>query len=415
MRRILLIIAFIIVVIGIGVLIYFMFFRDVFAPTNGNVNTGTNGVLPISNGNINRIVTNTTINGFPNVNGGTGTNTNTSTLPDTVARGGVTVTKAVTDTPALSPTIATDGSIVYYDPLTGKFYRVSADGSTKTELSDRVFPQASEVEWSPSKTSAIITFPDQSKVLFDFATGRQTTLPKEWDDVVFSPDGAQVAYKFLSNDENDRWLAIANPDGTNVQGIEPLGGNERDVQVAWAPNNQVVALYHENSGTSSEEIYPIGLHGENFASFKTEGRGFEGQWSPSGERLLYTTYSGSSNFNPVLSIVDARGDAIGVNNQQLNVQTWVDKCAFSNTTTLYCAIPENLPEGAGIYRELADTLPDTFWRIDLATGLKTPVAIPVTELGTGTVTAKNVFISPDGTYLYFTNVSSGRVTRLQIK
>ncbi len=416
MRRPILIVAFVLVVIGIGVLIYFLFFKGMVTPANNANNAGTNGTLPISNNLVNRITANTVVNGLPIVNGSV-TNVDTTKAPEPIARGGRTITQTVTDGTAISPASTTDGStIVYYDPATGKFYKVSRDAKTRIELTSQTFPDAQSVVWSPTRDRAIIAFPDQSRILYNFTTQVQTTLPKEWSDVTFSPDGGQVAYKYLSGDENTQWLAVSNPDGTEVKGIEPVGDKADSVQVAWSPNNQFVALYHSNTDATGQEVLPIGFNGENFQSFKVDGQGFDGKWSPTGDRLLYTTYGSSSNYNPSLTIANVSGQTVGTGKQALSIQTWVDKCAFSGDgSSLYCAVPNSLPEGSGIYRELSNSIPDTFWKIDLSTGLKTPVAIPVTERGTGSYSARNVFLSPGGQFIYFTDVSTGRLERIQLK
>lgn len=416
LRKILLIIAFIVVVIIIGVLIYFVFFRDFVTPSNNALNNfEINGNLPISNDAVNRLTINEVINRLP-VTNQVG-NVNVQRQPDRIASGGATIASRVTQDTTLGAVVDADGlSVVYYDPVTGKFYRVSNDGSIRLELSDKVFHQVDTIDWSPNRNEAIITFPDGSKILYNFLTDTQVTLPKEWDDIEFSPEGNQVAYKYLAEDEDSRWLAIANPDGTEVRGIEAIGDKGDDVQVAWSPNNQSVALFHESSGASSEEVLPIGFHGENYKSFSVNGRGFESIWSPAGDRVLYSTYSSDSNFNPTLSIVDAQGQDIGLNHQQLSIQTWVDKCTFSNTgTVVYCAVPQSLPEGSGIYPELADTVPDTFWQIDLNTGIKSRLADPVAEVGTESFTARNVSLSSDERFLYFTDASTGSVYRIQIR
>jgi Tol biopolymer transport system component len=272
------------------------------------------------------------------------------------------------------------------------------------------------VVWSPRENKAIVTFPDGSKVLYDFDKKQQVTLPKDWADIEFSADGNQVAFKNLVENTDNRWLGVANPDGSNVQYIEPIGDKEADVQVAWSPTSQVAALYRESSTTASQEVYFIGLHGENFKSLQTDGRGFQGAWSPNGDKLLYNVYNSASNYNPTLWITNASGDNIGVNNTSLKVNTWASKCAFaSGGGSVYCAVPNSLPDGTGLYPELAATTPDTFYKIDLTTGQQTVLAEPVNSRGSDTYTASNVILSPQGDYLYFTDIQTGLVYKIQLK
>jgi hypothetical protein len=228
-RKQLLIIAFILVVIAIAGMIYFVFFRGIISPGVNNTNEGTNGTLPgTNNAATNRVTVNDILANLPVINTSTNApSTNVNTAPDRIARGGATTVSTVTESPTLSAAIAGDGSsVVYYDPITKKFYRISKDGKSRTEMSDQVFPNVESIVWSPTKDSAIITFPDQSKILFNFSNGTQATLPKEWDEITFSPQGNQVAYKFITTDVNNRWLAISQPDGSESVGVEPLGDND---------------------------------------------------------------------------------------------------------------------------------------------------------------------------------------------
>jgi len=67
-------------------------------------------------------------------------------------------------------------------------------------------------------------------------------------------------------------------------------------------------------------------------------------------------------------VVNATGDEIGTGRKKLNVDTWADKCTFYSDSKLYCAVPEKLDEGAGLFPELAKTTKDNLYQIDPTTG-----------------------------------------------
>ncbi|PIN93157.1 hypothetical protein COU54_04140, partial [Candidatus Pacearchaeota archaeon CG10_big_fil_rev_8_21_14_0_10_31_24] len=123
----------------------------------------------------------------------------------------------------------------------------------------------------------------------------------------------------------------------------------------------------------------IGFNNENFLSLQTNGIGFEGEWSPKGKQILYSVYNESTNYNPVLYIAGAEGDNIGLGNRSLNIQTWPDKCVFENEETIYCAVPQYLNEGSGIFREQVETVADTIYKIDLINNSTSPIAFPQTD------------------------------------
>jgi len=419
-RRVLYIIIFILAILIFGFLIYYVFFREIISPPANNANVANVNIAPPTNlvGNVNRVITN--VNGAVNVNE-VFINTNAPAVnkvvePEAVARGGLTLAKTMISKYSMAPTLTNDGTMIYYEPDSNKFYSLSPDGKTKKELTDKKFPSAEKITWAPSKDKAIIEFPDNTKIIYDFNNDKQTTLPSEWQDVSFSPQGNQVAYKYMADNVDDRWLAVASPDGTQVQAIEPIGDKQDDVQVAWSPNNQVVATYRESIDSERQQIIFIGLHDENFKSLTTTGRGFEGLWSPKGDKILYSVYNAYSDYNPVLRIVDAEGDNIGQNDKSLGVQTWSSKCAFSSDNNdVYCAVPDNLDEGSGLMPESADSKTDTFYKINLQNGLKSILAMPESETGEASFSAASVFLSQDENYLYFTDKLTGKVYQIKLK
>lgn len=417
-RRVLLIIAFVLGIGVLGFLLYISFFRSTTPVINGNGNGNVNGVLPDINGSVNRPTGNT--NGvLPNVNSRNtnGASANVNAGPGTVADGGETTVQTLVSQNAFQTVVDSSGNIRYYDRATGQFYKLDANGNL-VPLSGVKFPDAESVTWSPSKNQVIVAFPDDSKVFYDFETKKQATLPKEGEDFSFAPTGSQIAFKFNAQNSVDRFLVVSNADGTSITPVESLGENGDKVQVAWSPNDQVIATFTPGLNATSQEVIFVGKNGENFKSTITNGRGFEGQWSPSGQYIVYSTYSADSNFNPVLHIVNGQGETIGDDNRSLNLQTWSDKCTFAKGgSALYCAVPATgqLKAGSGIYRDQASSVPDTFYRVDLQSGSVQQIAVPVGTDGSRQFSAVDLGLSPDGRKLYFTDATSGRVMSLNVQ
>ena len=85
---------------------------------------------------------------------------------------------------------------------------------------------------------------------------------------------------------------------------------------------------------------------------------------------------------------------------------------FFNEATIYCAIPQGLPRGAGLYPEIADDYPDNFYRINLSNGMKTLIASPVGE--SGGYSATNIFFSNDGNIMYFVDKGTGQLQSIRL-
>lgn len=392
-KKILTIIGFIIIVFGIGYALYFVFFKPTI-PTVPIDNFNA-GILPgIGEGNITII--------DENVNVGK------DILPwqvyvkdkiSDVANGGLTKVDEIVDNEVKGLTISQSG-LQYYDVEDQKFYRINANGEIE-ELSNKLFYQVDEVTWSNNGEKAILEYPDGSNVLYNFKTGQQVTLAREMEDFSFDVSSSRIVAKWIGPNDDNNWLVAANDDGSGMSLIEPLGDQAYNTFVAFSPDNQVVVLHRKYIDAQRQEIYPIGLHGESFKAFTVNGAGFTYAWSPEGNSMIYSVYNEDTNYNPNLWVTNGRTSELGDIKVSLNIATWPDKCTFAGEDGMYCAVPQGLPRGAGLYPEIVDRYPDNFYYINLNSGTKSLIARPIGE--NGSYTAHNLFRSPDGSILYFTD------------
>lgn len=384
-----------------GVVMYRVFFASSTTTTepvaqNPTTQPSTNGNFPVSG------------QGNPSTQFPDGSSTNQpNTQPSQNQNGAFpqsdSIVQTVTTDVALSATVNTNGQITYYNQIDGKFYRLDANGQP-LPLSDQVFFEVDNVTWSPTQNEAILEYPDGANIYFDFSKNQQRTLPKHWESFSFSTDGDHIAAKSIGFSEENQWLVVSNPDGSETTFVQDLGNNADKVDVSWSPNNQVLALARtgEALGAFREEVLLVGQNNENFKSLIVEGRGFESQWSPTGSNLLHSVFSNTSDYKPELWIASASGQNVGANRRRLNVQTWAHKCAFQNETFIYCGVPLRLESGAGYAPELAQYTPDRLVRINAQTGQQTQLSLDTTP------TITSIFFSEDGQTLYYTdNTSDG--------
>ncbi len=413
-KRILILIGFLLSVVVIGYLLYFFFLKPGLPVTPvANVNVGP-GVLPPSGVNAN-IPVGVNAGVLPpginaNLPGPPGAATVTPEVISLIAAGGLTETKALTAEKAYGATLSSDGSsLLYYDKNSGQFFQIMPDGK-KIALTDKIFYQVEKIVWSPDKQKAVLEYPDGANIVYNFKTKEQVTLPKHWKDFSFSPSSDQIVLKSLGVDEENRWLVVANTDGSQAQEIEQLGNKDASVYPNWSANNQIIATFTEAKNLDQQNLYFLGLHGENFKSTLLEGQGFQGKWSTKGDRLLYSVYSGATDLKPSLWIVSAQGETIGQNRRALNLETWVEKCSFANNDTVYCAVPKSLSQGAGVFHQELDSSACDIYKIDLQTGFKSKIAIPNQDHNIESLTA-----SADGRSLYFVSKTDGRIYQIRLK
>lgn len=319
-------------------------------------------------------------------------------------------TVALTDTLTRAISLSPSGSGVRsFDPISGKFFKTADDGTT-TPMSDQQFFNVDQVYWGNQTDKAVITYPDGSKILYDFNADKQYTLPKHWEDFAFSPQDDKIVTKAVGNNENNRFLVIANPDGTDAKAVEELGDNQDLVHASWSPSSQTVAYSFTGDplGYDRQAVVLVGQHRENFKNLIVEGRGLVPSWSPTGDNLLYSVYDSGSGYEPTLWISGAIGDNINSNRRKLNIQTWADKCTWQDEATIYCAVPTSLPEGAGLQRELA-TAPDKLVKINVADGSMLDMGVP-----SGSPTISKLLVSPDGKSLYFNDSQTGKLMKFTL-
>jgi hypothetical protein len=405
-KKLLLLTAFILFVFGMGFALYWVFFRS--TPEEVIVNNNfSGGLIPGTNQTGSNVVN-------------TNTNTN-SGLPwdnlfednkiSEVANGGLTKVTSLSES-SVSGLKSTDLGVKYYDKEKNQFFRINAQGKPEL-LSDKKFYQVENIIWSNRDDKAILEYPDGANVLYNFRTGKQVTLPTELQKFSFDSSGQKITASWIGANPDDNWLVIANDDGSGLQLVEALADKSNDVQIGYSPDNQVVALYRKQLDLQRQEVLPITPQGNSLLSFIVQGSGFESKWSPEGGSLLYSVYNENSGYLPNLWVTGGKSDNLGDLKVSLNLPTWPEKCTFGGENALYCAVPQGLPRGAGLYPEIADSYNDNFYYIDLRTGTKTLLASPIGE--GGAYTATNLFLSGDGKILYFTDKSSGNLQSIVLK
>ena len=404
-KKILAVILFLGVSVLIGVLIWNMFFKkdspEVIIETGGQQNSG--GLPSIATGTQNIIDTDSGNQNLPFTPG----NNQGAVVSDT-ANGGVTKVQKLTEDKTDNVNLSSDGKVQYYNPRDGKFYRIDENGN-KVAMSDKVFYSVQDVTWAPSSDKAILEYPDGSKILYNFTTKKQVSMPSHWEDFSFSPDSNKLVSKSMSLDPANNWLIVSNDDGSQATAIEKIGTNSNIVYPDWSPNQQVVGIYTNGVDFNRQEVFFIGQNEENFKSTIIEGRGLEFQWSEEGSTMLYSVWNTGDNLNPRLWVVDASVDSIGNNRTSLDLATWASKCNYATDTEIYCAVPESLPQGAGLFPDLANDTKDLLYKIDLKNGSKQLIAIP-----DGAYNVSEIMIPADQKNLFFTDKTTGELYKVEL-
>jgi len=395
-KRLVLLLIFTSVCIVVGFLLYVVFFKKpttippITEPGSTRSSTSTRGELPTSGGRTTPPPSSSGTN-LPRTDG---TRAIPGVGPSALAR-----VLPIIENGIVGPKVSSDGTVAFYNKQDGRFYKVNANGELEL-MSDEIFYNVQKVTWSPQESKSIIEYPDGSNIVYDFTTKKQISLPKQWEEFSFENGGKSIAAKNMALSPENRWIVTSDTIGNNIRRVAPMGENANKVSIDWSPNKQIIATSRtgESLGGDRQEVLFVGLNGENFKSMVVEGRGFTSNWSPQGDKMVYSVYSARSEFKPELWIVNANPDTIGDDRKLLNVNTWPEKCSFSDDRFLYCGVPQKLQTGAGIAPAVADSVPDVIYRIDTQTGIKTEV-----PLDTPGHVVEKMFVGEDGKTLFFTD------------
>ncbi len=408
-RKILLVILFILIIIGVVILLYTIFFKT---PIPEELTPGDQPAVSTST---------RPIGSLPPISGTSGPTVVEPAQPETsipdaedqrisIIDETIKTPTAVSDYPLESLTIdPKNNSFLYYNPTDSKFYRLDSNGAS-TLLLNQEFPGVQNVTWSPDKDKMLLELKDESQIIYSLKTQKQlTTIPKHWSEIRFSPDSSQIAFKRTGIDPDNNWLSVSGIDGNNIEHIQNMGTNADIVTVNWSPTKQIVGMYRKGIDFDRQELFFIGLNDENFKSTILPGRNFSGMWTPKGDKLLYSIHRTQTENKPELWIVDAQGESIGSNRRMLNVNTWVDKCIFKDQDNIICAVPQKLVEGSGYVPAIANTVPDDIYTINLKLGSKTRLATFDSDH-----TVNNLFLSENSKLLYFTDKNTGKLYKIEL-
>ncbi|MCR4279807.1 MAG: hypothetical protein NUV82_00065 [Candidatus Komeilibacteria bacterium] len=403
LKKILIVVGFIILVLVLAWLIYTLFFRTAIESVNNEPAANLppiNGLPAVNDGSFNQPV-NQLDSGLPPLTGEPGDTTGSDLQRE-----------AKPVTPARVSGVALTGrdELRYYNREDGKFYRYV--NGQPSELSDKIFFNVEEVTWSRNGDRAVLEYPDGYNIVYDFRRDKQISLPPELEDFSFDNSGDKIAAKAITGQADNNWVVTANYDGSGLKFIEHLGDKKDDVQINWSPAGEIIATYREGIDFERQEVYPIGQSGGNIKSLVTDGRGFEGSWSPQGDYMLYSVYNTSSSYKPTLYLADMGGDYTGSFKLNFGINTWSHKCTFGiDSRKVYCAVPEKLPQLSGIFPELVGESNDQFYEIDLSTGGRRLLGIPQ---GAG-VNATQLNISAAGDVVYFVDQNTGQLKSMPLR
>ncbi|TSC73463.1 MAG: hypothetical protein G01um101470_69 [Parcubacteria group bacterium Gr01-1014_70] len=315
----------------------------------------------------------------------------------------------VSDEPVVGATISPDDKrLRYFKHATGLF-EADFTGTNETRISHVTIPAILDVQWTPSKSYAIISAYTDGGIRRSYthfsgtSTASSAFLPNDIEEITTSLTDEMIAYTVSK--EGKTILFTARPNNTNIKNIYTLP--VPDFELSWPAANSI-ALKQKSSAYAPSVLYTLNPTSKSLTRLLAEKEGLDVLW-PTGGKQMLTMETSREGTVLTLNITSLEKNTV----TPLPFATLPEKCAWvpKNTTVLYCAVPEAIPRGANLPDEWWQgvvSFNDVLWRIDVETGEQKQI-LPVHQLD-----AMDLFLSDDESFLFFTNKKDGLLWSLKL-
>jgi hypothetical protein len=308
--------------------------------------------------------------------------------------------------------IGPGGALYYYSQSDEALKKTSFEGKDKVTLMSNLPGKVERVVWSPKRDGALVAFRQGANLRWHtvfFATKTLVPLKPEVSRATWSQGGESIYYLF-TNQNKERFLDTASPDGSNFRTLTALGALDHFIEVV--PQSNRASFWTRPNGLGTTIFGSITKEGQDKKTL-LEGRyGADYLWSPSSKKIAFSTVRESGSSDLALGLMNENGGEI----RDLGIPTFVSKAVWSgDSKTLYYALPGGIPKESVLpddyYRKPIYTS-DTFWKVDTETGQKTRLL--ELEEGTSGIDSEGLFLSSKEDYLFFTDRKTKKLYRLEI-
>lgn len=369
-KKLLAIIAFIIILTGIGVLFWYLNLGNAGADSVGNLPEGEERT----------------------------DSPGTSTGPvGTIITEGKEATAEIAKNVVSGVFAPNSTTVRYIERASGLVYEKPLTGGTAIALSDKRLDNAYIADWSGSGNAALLTFstdgtkPNFAHVSFTSSSSVVTVLPPETLFAAVSPDGARVAFAKASGDGSI--VASALPNGT------------KPVTLATHPQTQLLMSWDtsarptvRNPGSAFTESLAWSVSGGLYTPLIPAGYQLSLLEQQTGRYILYSSAEKSVD-TPTLHLIDTKAKTTAERLTVAPFTTYPEKCVWgrAETTIVYCAAPTTIPKQSyDAWLRGEQHFTDRILRWNILTG-------EVKTIAEGNFDAIELSIAPDDSALLFVN------------
>jgi hypothetical protein len=406
-RNLLIILGAIVVIFGIAIAVYFLF----FGPSSAHLTVSTGATFPDTTGKAssnpaapaNQVAGNAGTAIAPNLIEITSSPVSAGEVAFDIGPASAATSTSFSSSTAVTvttsnPSSSADIEVRYIDRQSGNVYAYRAIARSLTRISDKTLPGIQTASWLSDGSLALVRFlaPDAngSEHLDTYALpstgGNGFFLSEDLDEAVVTGTNSLLT---LTASTDNSIGTLMNSDGSNSSQVftTPLSS-----LVVYSAGNTFIAA---TKPTSELAGYAFSINPSSglFTPILGPLQGLTVLPNPSGTQVLYSYTDGTNLHMGVLNL--SNGSSIS-----LPLATLAEKCVWtSDGSALYCAIPTslsgNLPDD---WYQGATSFTDRIWRIDLSTRLAT-LALDPHAAGHVNIDAVNLTLDPQNQVLVFRN------------
>jgi hypothetical protein len=395
MRRILIIVAAIIVIIGLAIGAYYLF----FAPKTGTLTVGNPFATAGSS--------TTTPGGLTEGQGaGTIVAPNFIKITDGPVAEGVAAVDVNIAIPTNGATTSSgtpttpDVDVRFIDRASGNIYSYIAHARTLTRRSNKTLPGIQVASWVPNGSMAYVQF-----ITTNATDGEHVAtyaLPSDGNGGYFLEQDLAEARVSSSTGLFTLLTSTSGSVGTvsKIDGSSPrtLFTSLVSSLIVYPAGNTYFAHTKASSATFG---YGFQINGNSFTRILGPLAGLTLLPSPSGKSLLYSYVDGGVVHLAVINIATHSATA-------LPLATLTEKCVWADEVTVYCGVPTDLGSGnlPDDWYQGAVSFTDRIWRIDMTARVATLIVDP-TAVAKTSIDAVSLTVDPKEDVLVFTDKKTG--------
>ena len=307
----------------------------------------------------------------------------------------------------------------YMERTTGHVYETTVETLKNTRITNTTIPKVYEALWGDKGESIIVRYINENTNAIESFSARIMKQEEGASEGTLEGAFLQSGIKEITLSPTKGTMFYLVPGGDGTIGIRSKIDGTDKVQVfdfpftewlaQWATNKNIF-LTSKASNDVSGYLYTLSTAGGPLKKVLGDISGLTTLSNGSGTKILYSESTVNGLSVGVVDVTKAESKKLGIT-------TLPEKCIWaSDNITVYCGVPENLPQGKypDIWYQGLMSFTDTIWKVNTETAYSEVLIKPMESLNINLDIIKP-FLDEDEGYFFFTNKKDYSLWALKIK